>query len=231
MITTALEFIKDELAGYLFQKEPDDYPLLGEITNVSGFFSPTGNATIDLNKNIQVTLISVEEERLDGVRPYYEQRPDLTYTQLSAPLRVTIYLLFTATANDYGRSLRDLSNVIGFFQRFSVFDKNAVDGGGNLRYPNMNINVPPGKPWRAIEKIIFKLHHLTFEQQNNLWASLGTKYLPNAVYQVRLLSFFDKNGDNIPEIRQIPAEVKQRGPTDTRDWPVIPGDTFLVPNP
>jgi hypothetical protein len=121
--------------------------------------------------------------------------------------------------------------VIGFFQRFSVFDRNAVDSGGNPRYPNMNINVPANKPWRAIEKIIFKLHHLTFEQQNNLWASLGTKYLPNVVFQVRVLSFFDKTGENVREIVRIPAEVKQKSPGDTRDWEVIPGDQFEVPHP
>lgn len=231
MITTALEFIKEELASFLFNKDPDDYPLQSEIANVSGFYAPTGNSTIDLNKQIQITLVSVEEERMDGVRPFYEKNPDLSYTQLASPVRIIIYILFTATANDYVKSLRDLSNVIGYFQRFSVFDKDARDSDNNLRYPNMNINVPPNKPWRAIEKIIFKLQHLSFEQQNNLWASLGTKILPHVMYQVRLLSFFDKNGDKVKEIVQIPAVVKQKSPADERDWPVIPGDTFVVSNP
>ncbi|SKB72073.1 Pvc16 family protein [Dyadobacter psychrophilus] len=209
MISTALEFIKEELASYLFLKDPDDYPLPGEITNVSGFFSPTGNSTIDLNKQIQITLVSLEEERMDGIRPFFEQNPDKSYTQFSAPLQATMYVLFTATANDYAKSLRDLSNVVGFFQRFSVFDKDATDINGDPRYPDMNINVPPDKPWRAIEKIIFKLHPLSFEQQNNLWASLGTKYLPHVVYQVRLLSFADRNGERVREIVTVHAETEQ----------------------
>ena len=230
MIATALDFIKDELALYLFTKEPDSYPLQSEITNVAGFYGPTGNTTVDLNKQIQLTLVSVEEERMDGVRPFFEKNPDQSYTQLVAPVRIVIYVLFTATASDYAKSLRDLSNVIAFFQRFSVFDKDARDSNGNLRYPNMNANVPPDKPWRAIEKVIFKLHQLSLEQQNNLWASLGTKYLPHVVYQVRLLSFFDKTGDRIKEITDVSAVAKQKSPADDRDWAEVPGDNFVVPS-
>ena len=38
-----------------------------------------------------------------------------------------------------------------------------------------------------IEYLIVELYSLSFEQQNQLWASLGGKYMPSVVYKVRLV--------------------------------------------
>jgi hypothetical protein len=40
----------------------------------------------------------------------------------------------------------------------------------------------------GIEKLVVELHQLNFEQQNNLWAVLGAKYLPSVLYKVRAIS-------------------------------------------
>jgi hypothetical protein len=32
---------------------------------------------------------------------------------------------------------------------------------------------------------------MTFEQQNNLWAAIGAKYMPSVLFKIRTLTFID----------------------------------------
>jgi hypothetical protein len=197
MIRTALEFIKSELSTYCFMKEPLIYPSVGSVLKVSGFYSPSGSSTVDLDKHLQLTLVNLEEERLEAVRPYFVRTEDDKFRQLRAPVTVNLYLLFTATAIDYLESLHDISNVIGFFQVNSTFQKD--------RYPALNASVsdPLTRPWRLIDRLDVTMHSLTLEQQNNLWAALGTKHLPHVMYKVRMLTFFDTQGEVAEPITEI----------------------------
>ncbi len=40
-----------------------------------------------------------------------------------------------------------------------------------------------------IEKLVFEMASITPEQLNNIWGSLGAKYMPSVVYKVRMLTF------------------------------------------
>ena len=197
MIRTALEFIKSELSTYCFIKEPLIYTSVGSVLKVSGFYSSSGSSTVDLDKHLQLTLINLEEERLEGIRPHFVRTEDDKFRQLRAPVTINLYLLFTATAIDYLESLHDISNVIGFFQVNQTFHKD--------RYPSLNTSVPEPstRPWRLIERLDFTIHTLTLEQQNNLWAALGTKHLPHIMYKVRMLTFFDTQGELAEPIVEI----------------------------
>ncbi|MGL4630584.1 MAG: Pvc16 family protein [Leadbetterella sp.] len=199
MIRTALEFVKSELSSYCFSKEPEIYGSISDVINVSGFYSPSGSSTIDLNKHLQLTLLNLEEERLEASRPYYVPKDD-RIAQLKAPVTLNIYLLFVATSPNYLTSLHDLSNVIGFFQVNPSFHKD--------KFASMNstISDPLNRPWRLIERLDFNIHSLTLEQQNNVWAALGTKHLPHIMYKVRMLSFFDKEGEISEPIVEVGLE-------------------------
>lgn len=197
MIRTALEFIKEELSTYCFNKEPLIYTSIGSVLKISGFYSPSGNSTVDLDKHLQLTLINLEEERLEGVRPHFVRMDDDRLMQLRAPVTMNLYVLFSATAIDYLESLHDLSNVISFFQLNQTFNKD--------KYPSLNASVtdPLSRPWRLIERLDFTIHTLTLEQLNNLWAALGTKHLPHILYKVRMLTFFDTQGEVAEPIVEI----------------------------
>ena len=67
----------------------------------------------------------------------------------------------------------------------SVFDE--------ARFPNLNASVtePDIKPWQLIERLKLQIINLSFEQQNNLWAMFGGKYVPSAIYKMNLLTVFD----------------------------------------
>jgi hypothetical protein len=199
MIRTALEFIKKELDAYIAARENDlaNYAP-GSIVDLKSLVSLNGNINLDNNKHITVLLAGIEEERREGKRPYVIPADNNNFLTLNPPVEINLFLLFVAHSSDYETALRDLSDVIAFFQSNAVFDE--------ARFPDLNASVtqPDLKPWQLIDRLSFRLSNLSFEQQNNLWAMFGGKYMPSAVYKATLLTVFDtKSREMLKPITQL----------------------------
>ena len=141
---------------------------------------------------------SLEEERREGKRPHYIPTDDKQYLKLNPPVELDLSVLFIAHKQDYGTALRDLSSVISFFQANPVFDQE--------KNPSLNAAVlePNNKPWQLVERLVFTLHTLSFEQQNNLWAMLGSKYIPSVLYKMKMITVFDTKGkEKTPAITEM----------------------------
>ena len=192
MIRTALEFIKTTLDAYIANREndPANYAA-GTIVDLKSIVTPNGAVNNDSSSHITITLAGIEEERREGKRPYVFPTDNNKFLTLNAPVEINLNLLFIAHSSDYETALRDLSDVIEFFQANVVFDEQ--------RYPNLNASVaaPAVKPWQLIERLSFRLINLSFEQQNNLWGMFGGKYMPSAVYKMVLLTAFDTKSNDI----------------------------------
>jgi hypothetical protein len=186
VIRTALEFIKKELDAYVVEKEndPANYTS-GNVVDLRSIVLPNGNINLDSNKHITVMLAGIEEERREGKRPYIIPTDDNRFLRLNPPIELDLLVLFAAHSSDYETALRDLSDVVGFFQSNPVFDEQ--------KFPSMNSGVsePGQKPWQLIERLSFRLCNFSFEQQNNLWAMLGGKYIPSALYKANMLTLFE----------------------------------------
>lgn len=186
MIRTALEFIKKELDAYIVERENDvaNYTL-GNVVDLKSIVLPNGNINLDNNKHVTIMLVGMEEERREGKRPYIIPADDNKFLRLNPPVELDLFILFAAHSSDYETALRDLSDVISFFQANTVFDEQ--------KYPALNAGVSEAdkKPWQLIERLSFRLYNFSFEQQNNLWAMLGGKYIPSAVYKMNMLTVFD----------------------------------------
>lgn len=200
MIRTALGFVKKELDAYIAARENDvaNYAP-GTIVDIKSLVSLNGNINVDNNKHITVMLVGIEEERREGKRPYILPAENNNFITLNPPIEINLHLLFVAHSNDYETALRDLSDVIAFFQSNVVFDEQ--------KFPDLNATViqPELKPWQLIDRISFRLLNLSFEQQNNLWAMFGGKYMPSAVYKMTLLTLFDTRS------RKISKPITQLG--------------------
>ena len=88
--------------------------------------------------------------------------------------------------------------MIAFFQANPVFDEE--------KFPGLNSFAadPANKPWQVIERLSFRLQVMSFEQQNNLWAMLGGKYIPSVVYKVNMLTVFETKSDRFaPAISEL----------------------------
>lgn len=180
MIRTALEFVKRELENYMVERDPDVYRR-GSVVDLKPLVNINGEIAVDNEKHITLMQVGVEEERREGKRPYLLPTDDKQFLRLNPPIDLTLYLLFAAHRTDYNTALRDLSNVVSFFQSNAVFDEQ--------KYPSLNSEANAvEKPWEVIERLGFRLYNLSFEQQNNLWSMLGAKYLPSVVYKMQLLT-------------------------------------------
>lgn len=169
MIYDALEILRSEINDYL--KALPELNVSGNsvvtLTNVA-----KEDGTVDIpNNNLGLSLVNIEEERI--VRDVLPHRvnPDNSISHLNPELRLNLLVLFVAHFNDYKTSLQYISGLIRFFQKKSVFT------------PDNSPTMPIG-----IEKLVVDLQQMNFEQQNNLWAVLGAKYLPSALYKIRAIS-------------------------------------------
>ena len=180
MIKEALDFIRGELELYLELANQPVIPSGGFIvlTNVA---KENGNWAIP-NDKIGMSLINIEEERVFKDQQFLHQNTSGDYEMYNPELKLNLYVLFCARYVDgdgeganYPEGLKQISNVISFFQGKYVFT------------PDNSPAMPAG-----LQKLIVDLYSYTFEQQYNFWNILGAKYLPSVLYKVRMITYQEK---------------------------------------
>ena len=186
MLRTAMEFLSGELGAYIARKDPAMFQneiavLASSLMRTDGTFAITGNQGGETFR-IVMTLVNLEEDRIAESQQYYQKINDKVQF-FNPPVNLNAYVLLSSMADNYLSELRLLSYIITFFQANPVFDEE--------RFPHLNNRVEPEKPWLKIGKLITSLHPITFEQQNNLWAAIGAKYMPSVLYKIRTITFID----------------------------------------
>jgi hypothetical protein len=149
---------------------------------VSSLMDIKGNANMQIENKVCLFLQNIEEEKIaksggfqanDGMAP---------------PMYINLYLVFAANFPDpnYIESLRYVSMIIEFFQGHSVFDRSNT--------PMLSSN---------IDKVTLDYVNLDFNELNNLWSLIGAKYIPSAVYKMRMLTFNQNMiRDDVPGVIQ-----------------------------
>jgi hypothetical protein len=191
MIYDALDFIRKELDDYLnsLRNEAEDEVVLGNIAFADPNIASTA-VNFSVNDRVVVSLVNIEEEKTLKNTPQKISVGGGVYNYQEPPIFLNLYVLFRANHSTYGKSLRYVGDVILFFQRKHTFK--------DVDYPQL-------MPFN-IERLIFDIHTLSFEQMNHLWAVLGGKYIPSVLYKVRLLQM--QNAEPVP-VRKI-EEIEQR---------------------
>lgn len=183
MIDVSLQFIRDELNKYFFQKlDLSDCVLLNNFSKVSE------DSTAD--KKIYLSLLNLEEDRISR-NPDNFMKAGNKVIYKNPKLHLNIYCLF-ATNQDYAEGLKQLSLVFQFFQYNNVFTK--------INFPSLD---------SGIEKLVFELCSMNFEQLNNIWGMLGGKYFPSVLYKMRLITIDEMMPEAESElIKEIELEGK-----------------------
>lgn len=187
MLDVAVNFLTKELNAYLLARTGGTFgsALLSRVVSDAGKWAIPED-------QIGVALVNVEEER--ALR---SQLPQSVYADgrqvvLEPELKLNLNLLFAANFKQYDQGLRQLSLVLTFFQARTVFTAE--------RYPGLD---------PRIERLGVDLVSLTFEQLNQLWAFVGAKQLPSALYRVRLVALQDLEPAAIqPPITTIGSTVE-----------------------
>lgn len=80
------------------------------------------------------------------------------------PIPLNLFILFSTnfTGKLISEGIKFISEIVGYFQ-----SDNVVEASGS--------------------RLIMELQNLDFQEQNNLWASIGAKYSPSVVYKARMV--------------------------------------------
>jgi len=180
ILARALEFLRNQLKALPGFQELPDGDL--EYTSIS---NDKGEWNIGKGK-IALSLINIEEEKIFKAQLQQQLRNGDDVQLANPEIRLNLYLLAAvnpgAGMDDYRDALNKLTRILEFFQAKNFFEK--------AENPSLD----------PIEELIVELHTLSFEQQNQLWASLGTKYMPSVIYKVRLVVINRKDFDRTEKI-------------------------------
>lgn len=175
MLDAAIKFLAGEVNLYLKRRTASDL-----VQVVPGSLADDSGKWAVAEGSIGLALVNVEEERV--LRSQVPERVLLngSHVVLQPGLRLNLHLVFAARHGTYEHALRYLSYVLTYFQAHPSFTPSE--------YPALDA---------AIDRLSVELLSYGPEQLNQLWAYIGTKYLPSAVYRVRLLVLQDAEPQGI----------------------------------
>lgn len=189
MIDKTLSFLIDELNGYLsLQLQSPE-----KVAVLSGFANIDGTMATGLGGKLIVTLVNIGKEAAAPALGIPTKVDGGGYARSAAPLNLNLYIMVAASFPNYLDSLRMLSGALGFFQGRSGFDAQSC------------ANFPPN-----LEKLTAELVSISSQEMNNLWGILGAKYLPSAVFKLRMITLQQGWADAmVPEVTQPDANVRR----------------------
>lgn len=168
IIYQAISFLKNQLNSYLKFQLGNEY---ADMVHISNPVSQDGSPASGTTDRVLLTLATIEEEKIGKVQSPQLKTVNGKGVRVSPEINVNLYLLVIANRSNYEESLKFLSHIITFFQGKNVFDKqNSPDLDTEIR------------------KLIIDLHTVSFEQLNNVWGAMGAKYMPSALYKIRMLT-------------------------------------------
>ncbi len=166
MIYEALSCIVTEINAHL----KSTLNLTEDLVLLSSLVNQDGSIAIQGENKLVLTLINIEKETATSTFQRYSNLPQSS----ARPLHINIYFLCSAyfSSNNYPEALRFISFIIGYFQQKSVFD--------NSNTPTLD---------NRIDKLTVELTEISLDKLSNIWAVLGTKYMPSVLYKLRMLVF------------------------------------------
>ena len=197
MIDEALTCITEEINEFFRSK----LKINEEKIILSGIVEQDGSVAIQGENKVIVTLVNIEKEPSVKGIPGAGSR---AMANSSTPLSINLYVLFSCyfSSANYPEALRFLSFVIAFLQDKSVFSQSNT--------PRLD---------ESIEKLTFELESVGSEKMNNIWSTLGAKYMPSVVYKVRMLTY---DSLNVREYRPIISGMSNSGLPPMPNIPDLP---------
>ena len=168
MIKEALSYISEDLNQALKRR----LDLKEDKVQLSNLVNPDGSLAMLEDNKVVVTLIRAEEETVIKGNDWVRSNSGTT-SKGYPPVHLNLFVLFTASfyQGNYSESLKFLSEVVGFFQSKSMFNRQ---------------NSPGLDP--AIDKLIAELYKSNFQELSHIWGMMGAKYLPSVIYKVRMVT-------------------------------------------
>jgi hypothetical protein len=148
-----------------------------------------------------LTVINIEEEKVFKTQEPPVIKKGNNYFRKEPDIKLNLYVLVSAYNKNYEEALKFISRVISFFQLNSVFTRPDPLSKTEKDFPE------------GCERIIAELYSASFEQQNQIWASLSTGYMPSVIYKIRTLII---DGPQLPEEHKL-IQTRKFNMIDTVD--------------
>lgn len=182
MIHNVFPIVANELNAFLQSR----YNAVEDKVIISNIIDQDGSLAVEGSNKIVMSLINVEQE--GSTKASMNQHMiSSSYVEYAPHVSVNLTILFSAFFNskNYLEALRFLSGVIYFFQSKPLFTPQNS--------PSLSDN---------IEKLHFDLLTIPLQELMNIYTLMGAKYMPSAVYKMKMLTFNQENIiDEIPAIK------------------------------
>lgn len=190
MLDVALEFIRDELNGFIAARTGSEQ----ETVVLSRFPSDINNKYAFDDDKLGMTVINLEEERTVRTQLPTHAYVNGQHVVREPDVKINIHTLIGANYGHYDEALKFISLVIIFFQSHPVFTP--------TEYPALN---------PAIERLAVELQSPTYEQLNQIWGFVGAKQLPSVIYKIRMVVMQDTEpGQMRPPLTAITTAMTGR---------------------
>lgn len=138
------------------------------IVTISNLINQNGQIPPNLSNKLICSLINIEQEKL---RELTINKPSQNILK-NPPVGLNLYLLFTSNfeAENYMQGLNYLSRLVSF-----LYDKSVLT-------PQNNPNLPSN-----VLKVTFEFANVNATELNKIWGALGAKYMPSAIYKIRVI--------------------------------------------
>jgi hypothetical protein len=186
MIDVVLKFLVAELNSFLTARTGSSQggASLGRLVD------DAGKCAIK-EQSLGAALANVDEERVLKSHAPSAVYVNGRHVRTEPELRLNLTVVFAANFTQYDIALRQLSWVLTFFQAHPQFTRDL--------FPALDPRV---------ERFTVELQSLTYEQLNQLWAAIGGKQIPSAVYRLRLVVLQDVEPVSAqPPVTDIAAAV------------------------
>ncbi len=143
----------------------------------------------DPNKEgLFLSLVNIEEEATMKNKPNYV-RVNNQLRRMEPPIVLNLFVLFAFKLENYTTSITKLSELISFFQTNKWFTFNNIT--------DTQLFNPP------IDRLIFEMHNVNFEQLNHIWSVLGGNHYPSVLYKIRVVKVQRNVSTEAPEVSSI----------------------------
>jgi hypothetical protein len=186
MINSALNFILAQLNAW-FAASASSQESVVVLTSLS---NPDGSVPQNIDNKLVLSLVNIEKETAMGTTGLVP-RTGPAYARSNPTLYLNLYVLVSASFNNYSTGLTLLGQAIGFFQSKPAFDAQN------------SVTFPPG-----FDKLSMELVSLSMAELSTLWAVLGANYLPSVVYKMRMATVQkDWISEPIPAVSQATTDM------------------------
>lgn len=175
----------------------------------------------DIKQGLYVSLLYEEEEKTlknnNYLQTYYDQKDQNKikgYRMVNPAIFLNLYVLILSTHSPYEEALKQISCVISYFRRNNVFSQQRKENGHDIN--------DFGTGYDSLHKLILDLHTLTFEQNNSMWQTLGSKLYPYVVYKVSMAAYVEKETEAdmepVKEVIEVIKPIVKTGLSDGSDF-------------